>query len=79
MYIHAGADLRLAHQSQARWQPECASIRSELPSTVYLPMTMEVCSALMRALTTYMLAVDAFADSDEDVAAAVAFAAQVLS
>ncbi len=39
---------------------------------------MEVCSALMRALTTYMLAVDAFAESDEDVAAAVAFAAQVL-
>ena len=39
---------------------------------------MEVCSALMRALTTFMLAMDAFAESDEDVAAAVAFAAQVL-
>ena len=39
---------------------------------------MEVCSALMRAITTYLLAVDAFAESDEDVTAAVAFAAQVL-
>jgi hypothetical protein len=78
MYMHAGQDLQLAHQSQARWQPGCASIRSELSSPVYLPMTMEVCSALMRAITTYLLAVDAFAESDEDVAAAVAFAAQVL-
>ncbi len=78
MYIHAGEDLQFTHQSQTRWQPGCASIRSELSSTVYLPMAMEVCSALMRAITTYMLAVDAFAESDEDVTAAVAFAAQVL-
>ncbi|KAL0045022.1 hypothetical protein WJX82_005590 [Trebouxia sp. C0006] len=76
--LTTGQDLQLAHQSQARWQPGCASIRSELSSPVYLPMTMEVCSALMRAITTYLLAVDAFAESDEDVAAAVAFAAQVL-
>lgn len=41
-------------------------------------MTLEICSALMRAIITYMLAVDAFAESDEDVTAAVAFAAQVL-
>jgi len=78
IYIHAGEDLQFTHQSQTRWQPGCASIRSELSSTVYLPMTMAVCSALMRAITTYLLAVDAFAESDEDAIAAVAFAAQVL-
>ncbi|KAA6427368.1 MAG: hypothetical protein FRX49_02032 [Trebouxia sp. A1-2] len=69
-------DPQLAYQT--RWQPGHASIRAELSSSVYLPMTLDVCSALMRAITTYMLAVDAFAESAEEMTAAVAFAAQVL-
>ncbi len=78
IYIHAGEDLQLAHQSQTRWQPGCASVRPDMCSSACLPATLEVCSALTRAITTCMLAVDAFAESDEDVTAAVAFAAQVL-
>ncbi|KAL0018276.1 hypothetical protein WJX77_003271 [Trebouxia sp. C0004] len=78
LLLSTGDDLQLAHQSRTCWQPGSASIRSEMTSSDYLPMTLEVCSALMQAIITYMLAVDAFAESDEDVTAAVAFAGQVL-
>lgn len=78
IYIYAGEDSQLAYQSLTHWQPGCAILHSGLSSSDYLPVTLDICSVLMRAIKTYMLAVDAFAESDEDVTAAVAFAAQVL-